>query len=395
MRKALVITSIITHPVRTAPSLRVVHSVESLEKLGIEVDVLYLAMQGSAPSEMKEYWGSRLIEVGYETPALYGGLRRRLYFSFKRHLPEFSGALKHNLTIDAWEDVKATESLRKHAFQNAYDLVYIHYVFNSYCFQAFPSHVTKLLDLHDIFTNRFGIFKGTGKKNDWFSTWEKEELKGWQRADLILTVNEEERGQIESRSGIKTVFFGHASNDINPLELPESPVLLFVGNRNQSNVDGMQHFLSEVWKQIHAQYPKLRMKVAGRVCEELVEYPNVELLGVVDRLEDCYRQCSLVINPVRSGTGIAVKCIEAMSYGRPVISTEVGARGFKDIPSDALTRVQTTDDWIRAIDQFIQSRQVMENASSAACQFIRKWNAQSESNFMNAVSQIHEQYSHA
>ena len=56
--------------------------------------------------------------------------------------------------------------------------------------------------------------------------------------------------------------------------------------------------------------------------------PAVRFIEDVPRLEDFYREVGVFINPVRSGRGLRTKLIEAAAYGRPVLSTALGAEGL-------------------------------------------------------------------
>ena len=47
-----------------------------------------------------------------------------------------------------------------------------------------------------------------------------------------------------------------------------------------------------------------------------------------DSLTDTYAHATIVINPVKFGTGLPVKTLEALSYGKPVVATPAGVRGL-------------------------------------------------------------------
>jgi glycosyltransferase involved in cell wall biosynthesis len=77
--------------------------------------------------------------------------------------------------------------------------------------------------------------------------------------------------------------------------------------------------------------------IAGKICDwfnlvdgraESLLRNRVRLLGPVDRLEDFYSQVDLAINPVQFGTGLKIKNVEALAYGKPLVSTASGAAGM-------------------------------------------------------------------
>ena len=56
---------------------------------------------------------------------------------------------------------------------------------------------------------------------------------------------------------------------------------------------------------------------------------GVELCGQVPELSAIYAKAHVVLNPVRGGTGLKTKSIEAMSYGRPLVTTPTGTLGIE------------------------------------------------------------------
>ena len=56
--------------------------------------------------------------------------------------------------------------------------------------------------------------------------------------------------------------------------------------------------------------------------------PSFDVVGEVDELEPWYRCCQLSIVPLRSGGGTRLEILESMAYGRPVVSTSIGAEGI-------------------------------------------------------------------
>jgi hypothetical protein len=56
--------------------------------------------------------------------------------------------------------------------------------------------------------------------------------------------------------------------------------------------------------------------------------PRVDAIGPVGRVEDFYADVDCVVAPVDGGSGMKCKLAEAALSGRPVITTELGARGY-------------------------------------------------------------------
>ena len=82
------------------------------------------------------------------------------------------------------------------------------------------------------------------------------------------------------------------------------------------------------------------MKVVGRnpsssVCALGTE-PYIEVTGAVDDVKPYYEWCDLVIVPIRYGGGTRIKILEALSFGKPVVSTSLGAEGIDLVPGSEI-----------------------------------------------------------
>lgn len=103
-------------------------------------------------------------------------------------------------------------------------------------------------------------------------------------------------------------------------------VLLFVGSLYQPNVDAAQRLI-----RLAPQLRKYRIVIAGP-CGYYVQNtePNVEVVGPVsDRvLDKLMRQSVAFVNLVSAGSGTHLKVGRALAYGVPVITSQIGARGY-------------------------------------------------------------------
>lgn len=160
---------------------------------------------------------------------------------------------------------------------------------------------------------------------------------------------------------------------------PVTPVFGFIGNyRHIPNSDALLWYLEAVHPFLGAKYSEYRLVVAGMHVPEAVvkisqKDPSLVVLGEIDSLADFYRAISVFVNPIISGKGIRTKVIEAAAFGRPIVSTHLGAEGTEplqvslgDTPFEFANRcielVQSLADLPVALRQ---NRQIVENHFSA------------------------------
>ena len=83
---------------------------------------------------------------------------------------------------------------------------------------------------------------------------------------------------------------------------------------------------------IRAAVPSATLEIFGSVCYRLGHVPpGVTLHGIVDDLAAGYASAAVTIVPLRIGSGLKVKLIEAFAHAQAVLTTPVGAQGLMGI----------------------------------------------------------------
>ncbi|NJB86679.1 glycosyltransferase involved in cell wall biosynthesis [Lewinella marina] len=112
---------------------------------------------------------------------------------------------------------------------------------------------------------------------------------------------------------------------------PESGLplkLLFVGGAFYANVQAARWLATAI-----SQMPNVKLTVVGKGFDGVsgLNKDNVSVYGFVDSLDPFYNSCDVVTNPIFSGSGMKTKVAEAMYYGKPILSTEMGLHGYDAI----------------------------------------------------------------
>ena len=88
------------------------------------------------------------------------------------------------------------------------------------------------------------------------------------------------------------------------------------------------------------------VNVAGSGSDgRLRSHPCVRLLGVVPEVRPLYEAADAAIVPLRAGGGTRIKILEAFSYGRPVVSTTIGAEGITATSGTDILLGDTAEDF--------------------------------------------------
>ena len=115
----------------------------------------------------------------------------------------------------------------------------------------------------------------------------------------------------------------------------ETPTFVFLGLLSlPHNEDGLSDFLRNVWPRVLALRPDACLRVIGRGCRPALrgladrQCGTVSVEGYVPDLNAVFRTATALVNPLRFGTGIKIKVIEALGRGLPVASSPMGVSGI-------------------------------------------------------------------
>jgi glycosyltransferase involved in cell wall biosynthesis len=104
------------------------------------------------------------------------------------------------------------------------------------------------------------------------------------------------------------------------------------------NADGIRWFLNEVFPLILPHIPQAHLTIIGKnppddFIQEAQRIPlSVTITGYVPDLLPYFQKAALVVIPVRSGSGMRVRILEAFAYGLPAVTTTVGLEGIEAQP---------------------------------------------------------------
>jgi len=157
-------------------------------------------------------------------------------------------------------------------------------------------------------------------------------------ADEIICVSDEEGAILASVPGhcrievIRPIVRGLAPT---AAAFSERSDLLFtpgwLAGDASPNVDALAWFVSDVLPRLLEYRPEIRLRVTGAnppPSARVLAGPAVNFVGFTPDLRTMYETARVVVVPMRFGAGVKVKCIEALQYGVPVVSTSVGAEGL-------------------------------------------------------------------
>jgi glycosyltransferase involved in cell wall biosynthesis len=119
-----------------------------------------------------------------------------------------------------------------------------------------------------------------------------------------------------------------------PVEDRSEEALVFTGQYEvETNLDAVRWFTATCWPLIKARRPGLRFYIVGpgagaELAALAAHDDSITVTGEVDDVRPYLHRARLFVCPVRHGSGLKFKVLEAMASGVPVVSTSRGAEGI-------------------------------------------------------------------
>jgi polysaccharide biosynthesis protein PslH len=186
-----------------------------------------------------------------------------------------------------------------------------------------------------------------------------EERRVWRSMDLSLAVSPFD-AQAMSAGGARRVELcpnGAPSVERMPVQrrsAGEPLRLLFVGMGSYApNERGLAWLVGEALPQIEAR-TSVALDVVGFPPARPVEAKGVRYVGRVPNVEPFYSASHGVVVPVFEGSGTRLKMLEAMAYGRPVISTRLGAEGLPVVAGEHYLQADDAEGFAAAAERLAE-----------------------------------------
>lgn len=203
--------------------------------------------------------------------------------------------------------------------------------------------------------------------------YELEHLNDYDGVVCITKNDAEVFRQAGCRKPVVSIPFGVDSGEVPSVEV-EPDSLFHIGAMDWlPNQESIRWLLEEVWPVVHREVPQAKLYLAGRKMPSQWMNATIEGVSVIGEVPDAmYFIGSKKINvvPLLSGSGIRVKIIEAMSIGKTVITTTVGAQGIDYTDGENILIADTPEQFARQIKRCLDDDAFCSRVGEAAAQLV-------------------------
>lgn len=211
----------------------------------------------------------------------------------------------------------------------------------------------------------------------------REEIRYWKQVSLLAGLSRVDVSEIQDESsredvmlvenGVDVEWFGEKRND------RISNEILFVGNFAYfPNVDAVRWLVDEIWPGVLSQVGEgveYKLRIVGRGADQnlknYLEEKGLEIDETVDDIRDAFQRATVLLAPLRAGSGTKYKILEAMASRCPVVTTTVGAEGLEVADQHEMIIADTAEQLAESVMRVVQNKQSQYQLAENGYQFVQ------------------------
>jgi GT2 family glycosyltransferase/glycosyltransferase involved in cell wall biosynthesis len=204
------------------------------------------------------------------------------------------------------------------------------------------------------------------------------EVKSLRRFDAVFTMSNHDAEILRPYlDGVRISPAGRIGvEELDEPRAPDPATLLFVGHfEHEPNVDAILWFAREVLPLVWATRPDVKVEIAGgdltREVRALASDARVSVAGFVPDLAALYSRATVSVAPIRIGSGVRVKVLEAFAASVPVVATPMGAEGLDVADGRELALADSPQSFARRVLSMLAAPAETEAMGRRGRQFAR------------------------
>lgn len=202
------------------------------------------------------------------------------------------------------------------------------------------------------------------------------EINVFNQVDAIVTITDEDKKTIASiypNKPIYTCLTGINLTSYQQVVTPKHPDTLFhfASMDWMPNIEAVDWLLKEVWDDVLKQQPNAKLVLAGRGMPERFKSrqgvtSNITIIDDVKDSAEFYKTYDIMLVPLWSGSGLRIKLVEGLAYGKAIITTSIGAEGIPYSSGKDLIIADSGEDFTKAIIELLNNASLKQNLQSSS-----------------------------
>ena len=190
----------------------------------------------------------------------------------------------------------------------------------------------------------------------------------------IISIPDRDLMPIDERENIAVIPNGVDYSYFFPFNDLKDIDVVFTGNMGYPpNIDGSEFLIREIMPLVKARFPNVIFMIAGATPHSRVqslESTNVRVTGWVDDIRDCYARSKVFVAPMRIGTGLQNKLLEAMAMKIPSVTTTLANSALMATQGEQILVGDSAEEIANHIIKLLSNPDFAAEIASKGCDFV-------------------------
>jgi len=158
-------------------------------------------------------------------------------------------------------------------------------------------------------------------------------------------------------------------------ERVEENNIMFLGNMEyHPNIDAVEYFIDKIFPMVKKKVKDAKFFIVGKNPGKMKIYESKDVVvtGFVEDLGEYFSKCKVFAAPLRLGSGIQNKVLEALNYEIPVVTTSIVNNGIEAEDGKELMIADNKKDFANKITELLKSDELRKKMSKKGKNFLKK-----------------------
>jgi sugar transferase (PEP-CTERM/EpsH1 system associated) len=192
---------------------------------------------------------------------------------------------------------------------------------------------------------------------------------------LIISSMDRKFLPVDEKNSIKVLPNGIELEFYKPENFKKEYDLLFSGNLNYPpNVDASIFIAKELLPELIKAIKNIKILIAGSSPNwkvKSLKSTNITVEGWIDDIREYYRKSKIFIAPMRLGSGLQNKILQAMAMGLPCVVSEIAAMGLGDDSFNYVLVANDKFEFAKKIKILLENEELMKEYSEKGYNFVK------------------------
>lgn len=196
----------------------------------------------------------------------------------------------------------------------------------------------------------------------------KFELKIINTVNAVVTITEIDEANIKLINPKKQTFTSVTGINLTEYKFADKPqypntLFHFASMDWLPNEEAVTWFIEKVWPNVISKNPNTRLVLAGRGMPQKFKKMASDTITIIEKVNSSsafYHQYDIMLVPLLSGSGLRIKLVEGLAYGKAIITTSIGAEGIPYENKKQMIIADTANEFSEAVIHLLQNPQLKD-----------------------------------